>query len=358
METQADSTGMISRKAKHKQARKRQVRRNTLFVLILVALLVFIVAKTNFFYIERHILAEDLYTSQHRYLAKYFISASSLQKIAYDFTHPQLVDFFPSGTSGDFTSAPTVAEINQAVKVSTLHIDGFTAHEIVISHPSWVQLQTTLGGPDGRGLTLREAMIKYHAVAGINASGFNDPGGDGNGGQPIGLIIIRGRLVNPSSALVGTNQVMGMTQGGLWFMGDYSASYMLSHHVQYAIQFGPELIANGNILVSGTDGWGYAPRTIVGQKANGSIVFWVNDGRWGSGIWDMGASLSQVAQILRNQGVVNAFNLDGGGSATMMLHKPDQPLTLVNQPDTDNPPYGMRFLPDAFLVIPPGYSGN
>lgn len=343
----------IDRSKNTSPKRTRRLKILALIFVVLLLLFILIIVKTGLFYTERYIFAEDLYSSQHRYLAKYFVSASTLKKIAYDFAHPKLVNSFPNGASGDYMTAATAKEINQAITVNTLHINGFTAHEIVISHPSWVQLKTTLGGPDGRGLTLREAMNKYHAVAGINAGGFNDPGGDGNGGQPIGLIIIQGHLVNPSSALVGTNQVMGMTQGGLWFMGDYSASFMLSHHVQYAIQFGPELIANGAILVSGTDGWGYAPRTIIGEKANGNIVFWVNDGRWGNGFWDVGASLSQVAQILKSQGVVNAFNLDGGGSTTMMLHRPGQSLQLVNQPDTNNPPYGMRFLPDAFLVIPP-----
>jgi exopolysaccharide biosynthesis protein len=211
----------------------------------------------------------------------------------------------------------------------------------------------TLGGAAGRGLTLNEAMLKFHAIAGINAGGFEDPGGDGNGGTPVGLIIINGKLISPAAFIFGSNQVMGVTTTGEWFMGDYSTSYLLAKKVQYAIQFGPELIANGKILVSGTAGWGYAPRTVIGQMSNGSIVFWVNDGRWQNGYWDWGASLGQVAQILLKQGVVNAFNLDGGGSATMMLKSPkDHSPILVNKPDTNNPPYGMRFLPDAFLVVP------
>lgn len=311
------------------------------------------IVATNGFYNLRYILAEDLYTSQHRYLAKYLLPGSSLSQIAYQFMHPALVNLFPSGTSQDVSGVPTASQISKSIQVQTLNENGFTAYEITIAHPSWLHLVKTTGGPAGRGLTLRESMNLYHAIAGINAGGFNDPGGDGNGGTPIGLIIINGKLVSPASYLAGTNQVMGMTAGGKWFMGAYSTSYMLSQHVKYAIQFGPELIANGKVLVTGTDGWGYAPRTVIGQKANGSIVFYVNDGRWGNGFWDVGASLGQVASIMASQGVVNAFNLDGGGSATMMVHLPGKPAQLVNTPDTNNPPYGMRFLPDAFLIIPP-----
>ena len=335
--------------------KKRQKKRVLRIVIAVLLLALFVVlVQTDLLFNLRYLLAQDLYTSQHRYLAKYLVSSQTLAKIAYEFEHPTVVNLFPGGSSSDYyASSATPQEVNAALSVKTLQIDGFTAHEIFITHPSWLQLLPTLGGPDGRGLTLREAMSKYHAVAGINAGGFNDPGGDGNGGTPIGLVISQGKLLNPSSYLAGTNQVMGMTQGGEWFMGDYSTSFMLAHHVKYAIQFGPELISNGQVLVTGTDGWGYAPRTIIGQMKNGTVVFWVNDGRWGNGFWDIGSSLGQVAQIMASQGVYNAFNLDGGGSATMMIHRPGSALSLVNQPDTNNPPYGMRFLPDAFLVIPP-----
>ncbi len=339
-----------------KRKKRRHYRLKILTFVFFFAVFVVLV-QTDFLYAQRYLLAEDLYTSQHRYLAKYLVPAHALSQIAYDFNHPNVVNLFPDGSSSDYyASSATSAQVNQALQVKTLQVDGFTAHEIIIAHPSWLQLLPTLGGPDGRGLTLQEAMIKYHAVAGINAGGFDDPGGDGNGGTPIGLVISRGHLLNSASYLAGTNQVMGMTQGGKWFMGDYSTSFMLSHHVQYAIQFGPELISNGQILVTGTDGWGYAPRTVIGQMKDGSIVFWVNDGRWGSGLWDVGASLGQIADIMQSQGVVNAFNLDGGGSTTMMIHRPGQSLRLVNHPDTNNPPYGMRFLPNAFLIVPPPIS--
>jgi len=339
---------------KYKPTRNNKRRWGIFVSMSVLMLIVFALVQTRFFYSARYLLAEDLYSSQHRYLAKFLVPQDALYRIMYDFTHPSDINSFPGGFAGDtFASSATPAQINQAMRQITLHVDGFTAHEIIIRHPSWLQLQMTTSGPNGRGLTLREAMLHYHAIAGINAGGFNDPAGDGNGGTPIGLLIEQGHLLNPSSYLAGTNQVMGMTQGGEWFMGDYTATFMLTHHVQYAIQFGPELIVNDHVMVSGTDGWGYAPRTIIGQKADGSIVFWVNDGPWARGMVEMGPSPGQSSQILHQQGVVNAFNLDGGGSATMMIHRPYQLLALVNQPQTNNPPFGMRFLPDAFLVIPP-----
>lgn len=336
---------------KHRRKRRGLLYSSLAFLVIVCGVLY----GTHFFLRLRIIAAEDLFTSQHRYLAKYLVGQTLLNKIAYAYAHPSVVNLFPGGPSffDPGASDASANAVRRAITVQTLNEGSYTGYEITLSHPSWLRLVTTTGGPDGRGLTLQEAMTQYGAVAGINAGGFVDPGGDGNGGTPVGLIITAGHLVNPASYLVGTNQVMGMTASGQWFMGDYTGSFLLDHHVEYAIQFGPELIANGKVLVSGTDGWGYAPRTVIGQKRSGAIVMWVNDGRWGDGMWDVGSSLGEVANLLRAQGVVNAFNLDGGGSATMMVHTPGSPLHLVNHPDTNNPPYGMRFLPDAFLVIPP-----
>lgn len=323
-------------------------------VIAVMATLIGVLVNTDFLFRDRYIFAEDLYTSQHRYLAKYLVGQTVVEYIAYAYAHPQVLNVFPADASGyDMQAVSTSAvSVLSSISVQTLNEGSYTGYEITCTHPSWLHLVATTGGPGGRGLTLREAMQKYNGVAGINAGGFIDPGGDGNGGTPVGLLISNGQLIDAASYLVGTNQVMGMTQQGQWFMGDYSSAFLLDHHVQYAIQFGPELIANGKVMVTGTAGWGYAPRTIIGQKQNGDIVFWVSDGRWGNGMWDVGASLSEVADVLKSQGVMNAFNLDGGGSATMMLHEPGQPLELINHPDTNNPPYGMRFLPDAFLLIP------
>lgn len=360
---QPDSEGPLHSKGNTRRGRRRKSssrRRATLAVLAvaLMAGVATVLYTTDFFFEQRYIVAEDLYTSQHRYLAHYLVGQGVVDYIAYAYAHPNVLNLFPAGASSydmeaQYTSASNIA---RSLDVQTYNEGSYTGYEVICSHPSWLHLVTTLGGPDGRGLTLREAMAKDGAVAGINAGGFMDPGGDGNGGTPVGLLITTGHLVVPSSYLVGTNQVMGMTAAGQWFMGDYSTGFLLAHHVQYAIQFGPELIANGQVMVSGTAGWGYAPRTVIGQMKDGAIVMWVNDGRWGNGMWDVGASLSEVADVLKAQGVVNAFNLDGGGSATMMVHEPGQSLQLVNHPDTNNPPYGMRFLPDAFLIIP-AYKG-
>lgn len=63
-----------------------------------------------------------------------------------------------------------------------------------------------------------------------------------------------------------------------------------------------------------------APRTAVGAKADGTVIFYTIDGRQ-SGL-SLGASMTQVANRLLELGCTNAVCLDGGGSTTIGVTDP------------------------------------
>lgn len=58
------------------------------------------------------------------------------------------------------------------------------------------------------------------------------------------------------------------------------------------------------------------PRTAVGVKADGTVVFFANEGRLESG---KGLTLSELSDVMRELGCVTALNLDGGGSTAVMV---------------------------------------
>ena len=70
------------------------------------------------------------------------------------------------------------------------------------------------------------------------------------------------------------------------------------------------------------------PRTTIGFKADGSVVFMVIDGRQDG--MD-GVSERENALALQQMDCVDAFNLDGGGSSTFIIRK-NGVLTVVNSP--------------------------
>ncbi|MDR9855812.1 phosphodiester glycosidase family protein [Paenibacillus sp. VCA1] len=73
------------------------------------------------------------------------------------------------------------------------------------------------------------------------------------------------------------------------------------------------------------------PRTAIGTKADGSVVLLEIDGRQPG--FSEGVTLSELAQIMKDMGVVNALNLDGGGSSTFIARMPgDTQRKLLNSP--------------------------
>jgi len=72
------------------------------------------------------------------------------------------------------------------------------------------------------------------------------------------------------------------------------------------------------------------PRTMVGMKADGTIVLTVVDGRQESnGMY--GVQAIEMATIMTHYGAIEAYNLDGGGSSTMVIFK-DGKHQVVNSP--------------------------
>lgn len=60
------------------------------------------------------------------------------------------------------------------------------------------------------------------------------------------------------------------------------------------------------------------PRTVIGQYANGDILFLVIDGRRKG--WSAGISLESLQLKLYDLGIIEAYNLDGGGSSTFVYN--------------------------------------
>lgn len=87
------------------------------------------------------------------------------------------------------------------------------------------------------------------------------------------------------------------------------------------------------------------PRTAVGVKDNGDVVFYTLDGRRSG--YSVGASLQALAEELQALGCIDAINLDGGGSTALMVRTPgDQWPSLVTRPSDGS----LRSVANALLL--------
>lgn len=101
--------------------------------------------------------------------------------------------------------------------------------------------------------------------------------------------------------------------------------------VRDALAAGPALLKDGQIQVTadeevffGTSIPDVHPRTAAGRTAEGGLILMVVDGRQPL---SRGVGLDELALLMRDAGARDALNLDGGGSAAMVVRG-----TLVNRP--------------------------
>lgn len=226
------------------------------------------------------------------------------------------------------------------IEVKTYKTANFTADIMLIHDPKRIQVAVTKY-MNNVGETVSQMVVDHHAVAGINGGGFTDTGYRGTGGVPLGITIENGKIITNNN---GNRPVIGFTNHGEMIVGNYTEQQLLSKGVTQALSFGPVLVKNGVGVVQGDGGWGYAPRTAIGQTSDGTVIFIVTDGRLLHGANDLGASIRDMMNLMLNYGAINSTNLDGGSSTTMVKDG-----CLVNQP-TDI--LGERDVATSFIVAP------
>ena len=121
--------------------------------------------------------------------------------------------------------------------------------------------------------------------------------------------------------------------------------------VEYAIGALYCLAENGAVvpnLAAGSN-----PRTAVGQKVDGTLVFYTIDGRKTG--HSIGASLTQVGERLLELGCQTVLCLDGGGSTNLAVTTPDSTTaTIINRPSET----GRKVTNQVFLVASDRSSGR
>lgn len=226
------------------------------------------------------------------------------------------------------------------IKVEDISGPRWKGKKIYVYDPT--SIRVVVPSKSGEGERITSMVARTGAVAGVNGGGFDDPSGLGNGFAPIGLIISGGDILYTEYTSSIPQQVVGFTDKGLMIIGKYSIDDLLKKNIKEAVTFAPRIIANGIPLIkSGNGGSGIQPRTAVGQRADGVVIFVVIDGRQTSSV---GATEKEVQDLFMAEGVINAGFLDGGASSELVT----QQEGLVTSPSSR---FGERRLPSAFLVF-------
>ncbi|XJZ28927.1 phosphodiester glycosidase family protein [Bacillota bacterium Lsc_1132] len=346
---------LITRDAEYVTRSKRRGKKNRFWRVFLIIFLIFLVTGGGFLYGTnqglqyRRLLVGSVLSTQHPQYVKYMrflLSKSELDALYDAWKNPKTVESkITEHPNNQVAKAAMNPSITESIQVDTVNTANFTAKVMIIPDPTTVHVVASRYSSKGEALS--DLIQENNAIAGINAGGFVDKGGTGSGGQMLGIVISNGNILSGGDR--NTPQLVGgFLKDGEFITGNYSVNQLVKLGIREAVSFGPQLIVNGvNRVSANLDGaWGWAPRTAIGQRQDGSVVMIITDGRF---YWDKthrGASMSDMAHLFQKYNAVNAIAMDGGGSTTMI--KDGQ---LLLKPATSTR-VGMRYLPNAWVVIP------
>lgn len=267
-----------------------------------------------------------LETGQMKFIVSIFLSDNEIKEIVASNSMSEM-----SAEVNTNLIEVNAAEENNSQDIELVNISGntFSAKMLIIKDPSRVKLATTY--PWGEyGQELDKLVKNSGSIAGVNGGLYVS---DSNkGGKPLGLVVCDGKIQynNPTGYaglhLIGFDEKNILRIISLEGMNASQIEKLVKDEkIRDAVVFQEEssdknnhfvkLVVNGEARQMNGSGSGANPRTVIGQRKDGAVLLLVTDGRGASG--HLGATASDLIDIMMEYGAVNAANLDGGSSSSM-----------------------------------------
>lgn len=232
-------------------------------------------------------------------------------------------------------------EISITIKTIEEYDSTIYIADIQLEDPSL--LKTALAGNTyGRNIkaTTSEIAESVNAIFAIN--------GDYYGFRDDGYVLRNGVVYRDVARDSGDDQALVIDDDGnlsIISESEVSMDSLDTDNISQILSFGPGLIEDGEIIVDANSEVDKAmtsnPRTAIGQIEEGHYIVVVSDGRTDE---SAGLTLLQLATVMQDQGCTVAYNLDGGGSSTMIFNG-----QVVNNP-TDGRSAGEREVSDIVYI--------
>lgn len=228
------------------------------------------------------------------------------------------------------------------IVLTTMRVENTTVYVADVQIADISLLKTALAGN-----TYARNLTETTSVQAANAGAILAINGDYYGAQERGYVLRNGVLYR-ASAQSGTDALVIGADGNFRIIteGETSADTLVREGAWQVLTFGPALISGGQVTVSSSDEVGRAmtsnPRTAIGQISEGHYLLVVSDGRTKE---STGLSLRQLAELMQSLGAQIAYNLDGGGSSTMVFQG-----RVVNNPTTNGRSIRERSVSDIVYI--------
>ncbi|KJS11481.1 MAG: multidrug transporter [Desulfotomaculum sp. BICA1-6] len=281
---------------------------------------------------------QKLYQEQDRILSELAQKSSSQQKLSNEAYEKIILDrlgqpiYKHSSKRVDVKVFP-LQGIGYRGYIAKIKLHDPTAFKVVLGKDELGASETTSG-----------AVKRTGALLGINGGGFYNVVQEGKTYVlPMGNTIVDGKVVGEFQPSHKDLFFAGVDGGGELLGGIfYDESALLKHKPVAGVSFVPALIKNRKPLPI-PETWRHQkqPRTIIGEYGNDDLILIVVDGRQAD--WSSGVTLEDLQIKLIEFGVIEAYNLDGGGSSSF-VYKDE----ILNRPSDGRE----RTVPTNIVVMP------
>ena len=222
-----------------------------------------------------------------------------------------------SGSSDEWAKYP------DGIRIERVAGDTYNAHVMIVRDPSTVYMGTSTEKYSTAipGKRITEMMESTpDAIAAINAGAFFDNGTSDStvGSYPLGLVVSNNKTVWESGKQPGLEGFAGFNKDNILVVSQKNLTKKEAEelNIRDGCCFGPVLLMDGEVnLEAYNNNSGFNPRTAIGQRADGAVIFVCIDGRQ---VASPGGTYADIINIMVEFGAVNACNMDGGSSSVMM----------------------------------------
>jgi exopolysaccharide biosynthesis protein len=242
------------------------------------------------------------------------------------------------------TTLTSYQDDNIGISIQTVRANNTTVYIADVKVTSAEILKTAFANNTyGRNISAATSAIASanKAILAIN--------GDYYGFRTAGLVLRNGVLYRNASGSSLFGQALVVDGSGAFSVACEStlnSATLVSSGIWQGFSFCPALIENGAIKVTASSevdqSMSSNPSTAIGMISPLHYLFVVSDGRTTA---SAGCSLLQLAQLMKDRGCAVAYNLDGGGSSTMVFNG-----KVINQPTTNGKTIAERSVSDIVYI--------
>lgn len=249
-------------------------------------------------------------------------------------------------TDSTYTVTASSTTVYKSISIETYTYDQSTVYiaDIQLSSPLYLR---SAFAKDTYGRNVRQYTSdiaeSHDAILAIN--------GDFYGYRSVGLVIRNGVLYRDVPRTGPDTRALIIDKDGnfqLFEEGSETGQALIDKGVTQGWSFGPVLVENGNIATPDISQQNWVsssrnPRVAIAQVGPLHYLFVVVDGR---SALSKGITLSSLAQLLKDKGAKTAYNLDGGGSATIWFNG-----KVINRPTYDGTSVYERGVSDIVYIL-------